>query len=153
MIINGNKVYAKQLNLEKDTVTGAKVTNNGGTFWVLGLKTETKGTIVKTTNLGKSEVLGAHINTPSGGSGTSPMFIIDNSSASFANVRETHSSTFPFNPVVVETRLAVTDTLAATEAPGGNGTNASYLPLFIGYCNGAQCITSVTQVRRSLLTP
>lgn len=50
-------IWARQFNPEDFTHT--KVLNNGGIFWVLGLKTERPSVYVRTLNGGKTEVLGA----------------------------------------------------------------------------------------------
>jgi hypothetical protein len=52
------KVWARQLN---DEVSGTKVSNSGGTLWVLGLKTEGPGTVIDTSQGGRTELLGGLI--------------------------------------------------------------------------------------------
>jgi Pectate lyase superfamily protein len=47
-------VWARQLD---DEYTGTKITNSGN-LWVLGLKTESPGVVINTTNGGQTEVLG-----------------------------------------------------------------------------------------------
>lgn len=57
------QVWARQLNLESDTQSipsiEAKLFNDNSQVWVLGLKTEDEGTVVKTINGGSTEVLGS----------------------------------------------------------------------------------------------
>lgn len=56
-------VWARQLNLESDTQSDptieAKVLNDNSQVWILGLKTEDEGTVIKTINGGATELLGA----------------------------------------------------------------------------------------------
>jgi hypothetical protein len=52
------KVWARQLN---DEVAGTKISNNGGTLWILGLKTEGAGTVIDTKEGGQTELLGGLI--------------------------------------------------------------------------------------------
>jgi putative hemolysin len=50
----GQSVWARQFDNE---ATGTKITN-GGNLWVLGLKTESPGIVINTTNGGQTELLG-----------------------------------------------------------------------------------------------
>jgi len=52
----GQDVWARQLNVEKDSLN---ILNDGGSLWILGMKTEKKGTAVRTVNGGKTEILGS----------------------------------------------------------------------------------------------
>ncbi len=54
-------VWARQLNAETLKEPQTKVINNGGNFWILGLKTEGKGSVITTINGGRTELLGALI--------------------------------------------------------------------------------------------
>ncbi|HVV72231.1 MAG TPA: endopolygalacturonase, partial [Verrucomicrobiae bacterium] len=51
----GQHVWARQLNTEGPTT---EVVNDGGTVWILGLKTEGDGVLVETSHGGSTEVLG-----------------------------------------------------------------------------------------------
>jgi hypothetical protein len=57
----GQQVWARQLNVEGYEEGRPKVTNDGGDLWVLGLKTEQPGTVVRTIGGGRTEVLGTLI--------------------------------------------------------------------------------------------
>ena len=60
--VNENqKVWARQLNSETLFEGKTKITNAGGKIWILGLKTEGKGTVIETTEGGKTELLGTLI--------------------------------------------------------------------------------------------
>ncbi len=55
----GQQVWARQINPERND---PEILNDGGSLWVLGFKTEHKGTTFYTTNGGRTEVLGGTIN-------------------------------------------------------------------------------------------
>jgi Pectate lyase superfamily protein len=56
------KAWARSLNVEGTPLESeAKILNNGGILWILGLKTEQPGTIIETSNRGSTEVLGGFI--------------------------------------------------------------------------------------------
>ncbi len=107
IVEKGQKLWARQLNVEKaeagDLKPGAKILNRGGTAWVLGLKTEDEGTVIKTIEGGRTELLG-HLHV--GRSGKKPRFVTIDSLFSAAIVVGSH---FPTNAVEVrgkETRKA-----------------------------------------------
>jgi hypothetical protein len=97
------KVWARQWCIERD---GSKVVNQGGSLWVLGLKSERGGTVVTTTEAGKTEVYGALIMAGSGPK-SDPMFVIREASAnlSFGEIAFQGS---PFRSIVSESRKGVT---------------------------------------------
>jgi Pectate lyase superfamily protein len=76
MTVRNQRVWARQLNIEADTVaTGAaaKLINDGATVSILGFKTEDPGTTIKTINGGRTEVLGAaHVAGANPSTGVSP---------------------------------------------------------------------------------
>jgi len=74
----GQSLWARQFNVEGD---GLHVLNDGGAAWILGYKTEGGGTLLSTTNGGKTEVLGG-LSYTVGKSLPEPMFLIGNASAS-----------------------------------------------------------------------
>ncbi len=81
------RVWARQLNLESEPSErgrDAKLTNEGGQVWVLGLKTEDGGTHIKTTDGGSTELYGAlHV----GGADAEPRFVTIDSAFSGALVK------------------------------------------------------------------
>lgn len=86
-------VWARQFNLElvydqNNGSTYRKCLNNGGQLWVLGLKTEHQGTIIETTNGGRTEVLGGLLYPLEFDSASVPAFISEDSfvSLSYATV-------------------------------------------------------------------
>lgn len=91
-------VWARQLNQEtntEETADEAKIVNDGGSLWILGLKTERAGTIIKTINQGKTEVIGGFIYS-TGGSKMKPAFVNQESSLSLAGVVERNFNNQPF---------------------------------------------------------
>ena len=119
-------VWARQFNVEN---TGRHVLNDGGTLWILGLKTEGGGTLIETRAGGRTELLGGfcYTCTPSG---PDPMFVIDNASASFT-IGEAAFNGKPYEILVRETRGGVTKELRRADAPGRMG--GCLLPLYVGY--------------------
>ena len=96
---HGQTVWARQFNPEGD---GLHVLNDGGTLWILGLKTEGGGTLLETRAGGRTELLGSFSYTV-GAHLPDPMFVIDNAQAalSFSEVCYTGQ---PFDTIVRETR-------------------------------------------------
>ncbi len=74
------KLWARQFNVEGG---GVHISNDGGTQWILGYKTEGGGTLHQTTNDGTTEILGGMAYS-SGQNLTTPMFIVENSRATFS---------------------------------------------------------------------
>lgn len=120
-----HRVWARQLNTEREAV---HVHNDGTTFWVLGLKTEGYGTIVKTTSGGASEVLGC-MSYPSSHKKPDvpgPAFLVDNARFSGSWVEHTYNKDRLHRVFVMERqgekRSAHTSTLGPDDFPGrGNG--------------------------------
>ncbi|MBD3320637.1 MAG: hypothetical protein GF350_06040 [Chitinivibrionales bacterium] len=57
MQFHGQQAWLRQINPEKDY--NPKILNDGGSLWIFGIKTEDEGTIIKTVNHGKTEVIGS----------------------------------------------------------------------------------------------
>lgn len=98
-------LWARQLNIEGSTEGNenvgeenaeAKLLNRGGTAWVLGMKTEDAGTVIKTVDGGSTELLG-HLHV--GHRGDSPCFVTIDSRFSAAV-----TSAPSFSIAAVETR-------------------------------------------------
>jgi len=119
-------VYARQLNCEAKEKT--KIINNGGTLWILGIKTEQIGTICETTDGGRTELCGfiySNVNIPDG----QPMFLVKDSDFS-ATIGESNFRGKPY-PIVVEfVKAGKTSRLMREDANRRGG--ASILPLFVG---------------------
>ena len=107
--IRGNRVWARQWNFELD---GTKITNDGGTLWVLGLMASRPGTLIDTRNGGRTELLGA-LCVASGGFKAAPLLRLNESEGSFV-LGEASFFTNPFQLVVEETRGGVVRRLRST---------------------------------------
>ncbi len=103
-------VWARQFNPEG---TGLHVLNDGGTLWILGLKTEGGGTLLETRNGGRTELLGSFSYTTDHGK-LAPMLVVTDSQASFSFSEVCYSGD-PFAVVVRETRGGVTREMTAAD--------------------------------------
>ena len=99
---NHQNVWARQFNVENH---GTHVTNNGGNLWILGIKTESGGTLIDTENGGKTEVLGLFCYTTESGA-LAPMFINNNSALCVTGQSEAwyNYGDSPYLTLVQETR-------------------------------------------------
>jgi hypothetical protein len=129
--INKNQqVWARQLNSETLFEGKTKVTNSGGNLWILGLKTEGKGTAIETTDGGKTELLGTLIypveefNESEQGQAA---FINHDSSHSLIYSVSAYGAKRNYNIQVEETRNGETKTFSSKEIP------ELKIPLFVGY--------------------
>ncbi len=89
-VFKDQNVWARQLNQETDTQEtddAAKVVNDGGRLWVLGMKTERAGTIIDTRGGGYTELVGAFLFS-TGAPKNDPAFVNTESSVSLAGVTE-----------------------------------------------------------------
>lgn len=112
---NQQSVWARQWNPES---TAVKVTNNGGDLWILGLKTEKRGTNVANYNGGSAEIIGGVI-YPASGTVDQPAFINYESSMTIITGEEKGASASQghFTEWVRETRNGVTRVLKDTDLP------------------------------------
>lgn len=126
------KVWARQYNSEGNTL---RIHNNGGTFWALGYKTEGYGTVLKTTNGGHSEVLGAVIYPATNKQDIVPdaAFIVNNSrfAASYIEITSDWEQAFPIH--VEETQGGSTKELARSDELSRGG--GRMVPLYSNYNN------------------
>ena len=107
--VNGNdftfhqqSVWARQFNLEGD---GQNVLNDGGTLWVMGVKTERKGNIFRTINGGTTEVLGMFVySTKVEESPPKPVFIVEEGNMSVGAFHEVTYIGDPYDIILRETR-------------------------------------------------
>ncbi|MEM8825685.1 MAG: hypothetical protein AAGD40_01990, partial [Pseudomonadota bacterium] len=107
--LKNQDAYARQLNVEGDNEARgfeAKIINDGADFVVLGLKTEDPGTVLKTVNGGRSEVLGSWHNGPF--DADTPRFVTEEASL-FAAVTTGATAATTFT-LVEETRNGETRT-------------------------------------------
>ncbi|MBL9171920.1 MAG: hypothetical protein JNL10_00165 [Verrucomicrobiales bacterium] len=92
-------LWARQLNIENE---GTHFTNDGGTAWILGYKTERGGTLVRTLRGGRTEILGGFSYTTTAGQ-LAPMLVNEDSDV-FAFLAEICYSGDPFHVRVQESR-------------------------------------------------
>lgn len=127
-INSGQKVWARQLNTE--CVTGCTDTssyfirNNGGTLWLMGLKTEGSKTIVETTNVGKTEVMGALLSAEIPNINNF-LFKNNESSISLSYTTNTDIATDLYKNQIVETRI--------TQKQDVIPSHRRSTPLYVGY--------------------
>ncbi|HTH48960.1 MAG TPA: glycosyl hydrolase family 28-related protein [Candidatus Limnocylindria bacterium] len=128
----GRRLFARQFCLE---CNGTKVLNNGGQFWVLGLKTEQAGTLIDTRAGGQTELLGG-LCYSNGSWKQDPMFRLVDASATFC-ISETPVSGYAFQTIVSETRRGVTRQLSnrgpSADQPLPEHLGGIALPLYSGY--------------------
>jgi len=121
----GQNVWARQLNPEgRET----KIVNDGATLWILGLKSESDGTLIASQNGAKTEVVGgfAYANTARP---KMPMFVTQDSALSFT-IGETVIRKAPFLELVIEKRGDEARTLRHGDTPSrGEG---ALIVLFVG---------------------
>ncbi len=86
----GSKVWIRQWNTEGEVKGGprANTVNDGGQLWILGMKTEGKGTKLRTLAGGRSEILGVHNYNTSGVGDDTPYFEVLDAAMSCSGYRE-----------------------------------------------------------------
>jgi hypothetical protein len=138
-VVGGNwrfgkqNIWARQLNVENK---GTHITNDGGSLWILGLKTEQGGTIIDTKNGGKTELLGSLIyntNNAPNGAQDEPMFIDNESSTSFSFSEINFGGGSEYTTYVRETRGGITKDLAGAGLLASNAPYGKSVPLYVGY--------------------
>lgn len=118
--VRGQRVWARQLNIENQ---GIHLSNEAGDVWILGYKTERGGTLVSTSQAGRSEVLGGFSYTTTAGK-LAPMFVNESSSV-FAFFAEVCFNGDPFKTLIHEMRGGEVRTV---ERGAGNTTPYSGYP-------------------------
>jgi hypothetical protein len=104
------RVFGRQLNVEN---AGRHLSNDGGSLWVLGYKTERGGSLLETLTGGRSEIWGNFSYTTSNKQ-AQPMFVTRDASV-FAWFREICYSDEPFDVLVEEQRGSETKTVKRGE--------------------------------------
>ncbi len=107
-------VWARQLNQETQ---GLHIENGGGALWVLGLKTERGGTLVKTSAGGRTEILGGLCYTTTAGK-LAPMFVNDEARMSVTLGERCYNGD-PYTRILQETRGGQTKTMTNSDARYG----------------------------------
>ncbi|WP_299490304.1 glycoside hydrolase family 55 protein [Acaryochloris sp. IP29b_bin.137] len=123
-------IWARQLNAESLHQPRTKVLNNGGNLWILGIKTEGKGSVIETTNGGKTELLGTLIYP------VRKFSAAEKNQAAFINNESSHTliySVSAYGPLrnypiqIKEVRNGITRILPSTEM------TSRAMPLFSGF--------------------
>ena len=117
-------VWARQVDNE---ISATKITNQGGSLWILGLKTEGSGTIIETSAEGKTELLGALIYPSRAVPSSQASFISTDSQTSYMYNESVYCNGCGYATQVQETKSGVTKSL--TSSPSTHFR----MPLFIGY--------------------
>jgi hypothetical protein len=125
---NRQRVWARQLNTE---VNKRKILNNGGSLWILGLKTEKAGTIIETNNRGTTEVLGglvypASVQVPT----DEPAFVSNESELSVVIGESQYNRGGRYQIMIRDTKDGVTRVLKNRDLP--RRTGGSMVPLYSG---------------------
>jgi hypothetical protein len=116
-------VWARQLN---DEFSGTKITNNGS-LWILGLKTELAGTVIKTNSNGKTELLGALIYPAVSVPSTAVAFSSTNASVSYVYAESSYCDTCGYSKQVQQVQNGVSRTLQTSQK------GHYVMPLFAGH--------------------
>ncbi len=127
--IHRSAVWARQLNPEGHEQP--RIDNDGGQFWVLGLKTESQTTIAVTRNGGRSEIVGGFFYANRPADERIRMFVNDNSSFSFTGGGWKTKRGRAFDVIVEEIRDGQTRELTKEQAYGRGESSA--VPLYVGY--------------------
>lgn len=102
-VFSEQRVFARQLHIAHE---GTKILNTNSTVWIMGLTTELPGTLIRTIGGGKTELLGG-LCASTGGWKSDPMFVIDESQATF-QIAEASFSRAAYQTIVSETRRGKT---------------------------------------------
>ena len=128
---NQQRLWGRQVTMMGDT-KGPKISNHGGTIWILGLTAKDGNTILHNFNKGSAELLGVNV-IASDKAKNNPMFINDNSSISIIGLKETLTRGNPYSKIVEESRQgSKVYTLKNSELPH-NETGGSMMALYTGY--------------------
>ncbi len=127
----GQHAWIRQLSNEpREGVT--HLVNQGGILWILGHKTEQEGTLIETSDSGKTEVCGAFAYSVGGGDNSvHPMYIVDNSWMSATMGGAYYGTSGVYTIMVEETQGNETRQLMASEVPSRAGFRM--MPLYVGY--------------------
>jgi Pectate lyase superfamily protein len=125
----GQSVWARQLNIETLIKPGLKMRNDGAKLWILGLKTEGRGTIIHTLNNGMTELLGTLVYPVEKFRDVDllePAFLSEDSSQSLIYSVSVHGAGKNYAIQVQETRKGKTQQFPS------KGLSKGRMPLFVG---------------------
>lgn len=158
-VSNGHTLYARQLNPEwngnEKPGSTPIIDNDGAIVWILGMKNETGGTIVRTRNGGKTEILGGHqyvIGTPEGGNNN--MFVVENADFSITSIETNLGGGSPYSTYLKETRNGITREISRDDIPYNGTGNAKAFPLLVtNYSASLETSTAVNKVVDTTAVP
>ena len=120
----GQQVFVRQLDNE---ISATKISNLGGSLWILGLKTEKAGTVINTASGGETELLGGLIYPAVAVPSTQPAFVSTDAQTSYVYKESVYCSGCGYAIQMQETRSGVSKQITAPSS------NSFRMPLFIGY--------------------
>ena len=129
--INQQHLWGRQVSMFSDT-KGAKIQNNGGDIWILGLTTKDGNTILQNSNGASAELLGVQV-IASDKAKTTPMFINDNSSLSIEGLKEVLTRGNPYKKIVEESRMGSAIYALTDNQLEKNETGGVTMALYTGY--------------------
>jgi hypothetical protein len=108
--LNQQRMWARQLNIENE---GTHLTNRNGEVWILGYKTERGGTLARTEQGGRTEILGGFSYTTTAGK-LAPMFATRDAST-FAYFGEVCFNGEPYDVLIEHERAGRTQRIRRGE--------------------------------------
>ncbi|MBD3321834.1 MAG: hypothetical protein GF350_12130 [Chitinivibrionales bacterium] len=132
--VPSQSVWARQLNIESPGPS-PKITNNGAFLWILGMKTEQKGTVIETKNRGQTEFLGTLLYPAvdfSNAGQEKPAFINDNSHVTAMYMLSSYSSSGNYPVHIRETRGTASRRLRREDLPV-RSEHGSIVSLYSGF--------------------
>ncbi len=124
VVQQSQSVWARQIDNEG---VGPKISNLGGSLWVLGLKTESAGTVMQTTDGGRTELLGALIYPSRSVPSTDVAFVSVDSQTSYMYTESVYCAGCGYATQMQETKSGITKSISASSS------KPFRMPLFIGY--------------------
>ena len=129
--LNYQKLWGRQVAMIGDT-KGPKITNNGGSIWILGLTAKKGNTILQNFNKAHAELIGVEI-VASDKAKDRPMFINDNSGLSVTGLRETLTRGNAYPTIVEESRKGSKIKSLYGKDLKHTPNGGVMIPLFTGY--------------------
>lgn len=130
--LKGQKVWARQLNPERGE---PMILNDGSDLVLMGYKSEGDGTVIRTINGGRTEVMGGVINF---GGEENPAFVAENAQMRIATATHAWLKDYFFRTAISHTQEGKTVTLKAEDLPlrgFPESRGPQYMiPLYKGLC-------------------
>lgn len=118
------RVWARQLNSERGDPYANE--NHGGTLWVLGMKSEKTPCLIGTFDGGRTEVLGTWAYVISKTKPENPLWLVEDSEASFAGIIQWHHARKFYDVLVREIHEGEVHDFTRDDNRGGRAS----LPLY-----------------------